>query len=83
MIQDLVKGFTANLRAFGFISQHRLWRFFWAPALISVLLGIAIFGTDLERFREISVNGSFHSTPGNWANPYFNGLPASLEVCSC
>lgn len=45
MITAFTAGFSAYFRALGFIGQHRLWRYFWAPALISVLLGLAIFGT--------------------------------------
>jgi CysZ protein len=45
MIKAFLSGFSAYFRALGFISQHRLWGYFLAPALISLVLGLLIFGT--------------------------------------
>ncbi len=45
MIQGFIKGFTSHLQAIEFIAKHRLWSYFLAPALISLVLGLLIFGS--------------------------------------
>lgn len=45
MFKAFINSFSAYLRAFDFIGQNGLWRYFLAPAVISVALGLAIFGT--------------------------------------
>ncbi len=45
MIQDFVAGITSYGKALQLISRLRLWGWLLLPGLISLLLGIAIFGT--------------------------------------
>jgi CysZ protein len=43
MVKDLVSGMSAYLKAFQVASEHRLWVYFIAPVLISIILGVSIF----------------------------------------
>ena len=45
MINGFIAGVKSYLSAFSFIVKHRLWGFFLAPALVSLILGLVIFGT--------------------------------------
>ena len=45
MLTGFIDGFTSYLKAFNIISRYRLWAYVWVPALISLALGAAIFGT--------------------------------------
>ena len=45
MINSFISGVKAYFKAFGIISQHNLWGYFFAPAIISIVLGIGVLGT--------------------------------------
>ena len=45
MIQGFIEGITSYSKALQLISRFRLWGYVWLPGLLSVLLGLAIFGT--------------------------------------
>ncbi|MEO0338028.1 MAG: EI24 domain-containing protein [Bacteroidota bacterium] len=45
MIRDIMSGFSAYLTAIQLTIQHRLWGYFFAPALICIALGTTIFYT--------------------------------------
>lgn len=45
MITSFISGFTAYIKAFQLISRLRLWGYMLVPMLISLILGVAIFGT--------------------------------------
>lgn len=45
MIQGFIDGITSYAKALRLISRFRLWGYVWLPGLLSVLLGLAIFGT--------------------------------------
>ena len=45
MISGFLNGVYAYAHAFRFVFKHRLWGYVLVPGLISLLLGIAIFGT--------------------------------------
>lgn len=43
MINDLFKGMSAYLTAIQLTAKHRLWGYFVIPAIVTILLGVAIF----------------------------------------
>lgn len=45
MVQSFINGVSAYGRAITFARRHNLWGYFLAPALISILLGILVFGS--------------------------------------
>lgn len=45
---NFIKGFTAYFHAFGYISRYNLWGYLLVPAILSLLLGGAIFFTALN-----------------------------------
>lgn len=45
MLQGIFDGVFSYLRAFQLIAKHRLWAYFFAPILIGLILGGAIFRT--------------------------------------
>ncbi len=44
MIRELIDGVFAHLRAFELISRYNLWIYVLAPGILSILLGVVIFG---------------------------------------
>lgn len=45
MFHEISEGISAHWKALDLIRKHRLWIYFLAPGIISLLLGIAIIGT--------------------------------------
>ncbi len=74
--KDLIDGFTAYLKAFRIISELRLWKYFFVPAMISIFLGgllifstwgvAATLGTWLISWYPFEVGISFLSTVSSW-----------------
>ena len=63
MTKDILSGIKAYFGTFKIITQLRLWRYFWIPILISVLVAIIIFTTAYGLSDNI---GGFFSQWWTW-----------------